>query len=225
MDTKMLQWNIRSFQQNRLSLIHLNSILEPTVICLQETWTSDEYNFRLPGYNICSRKDRSGNGGGVAILSSSHVSVRPYLIFSNLEVCAIKLYTPSQEITIVSLYIPPTSNIANLTEELNSLVSSLPTPFIICADANGHHSSWGSPACNPRGNIINQWITSNDLVYLNDIQPTCEASNGNFTHVDITACSPNLSLQFTLDVHYDNLTSDHFPIIINSNVTLPENIQ
>ena len=232
MDTKILQWNIRNFQKNKHSLNLLNSNIQPSIICLQETWMSEESNFRLPGYNICSRKDRNQEngdrkrGGGVAILATPQTPVRPYLIYSNLEVCAVKLYSNSQELVILSLYLPPTMpNIENLLEELNAILSSITSPYIVCADVNGHHTSWGSQTPNSRGNIINQWITGNDLALLNSMEPTYEASNGNFTHIDITTCTTNISLQFEWEVYHDNVTSDHFPIIIKaSNITLPETI-
>merc|ERR1712074_51699 len=77
-------------------------------------------------------------------------------------------------------------------------------PFLICTDANGHHQSWGSEIENTG-------------------EPTYETHQGNFSHIDLSLSSPNLSPLYEWTVHHENFTSDHFPIIIEShNPNIPK---
>ena len=170
---------------------------------------------------MVSRKDRSVNGeargGGVAILSSRNIPIRPKLIYSPLEICAAILHPSNQPpLTIVSVYIPPNPQSFNIVEELDKVVNTLSAPYLICADFNGHHTSWGSEVPNSRGNQIHHWITKNDLTILNNMEPTYETTNGNYTHIDISVSSKDISLKFDWTVHHENLLSDHFPVIIKA---------
>ena len=104
----------------------------------------------------------------------------------------------------------------NYTEELDKILEQVPSPYVICSDINGHYPNWGSSNPNYRGEMINQWLQNTDLMLLNSGAPTYETSSGNFTHIDLTLVSTSLISQFDWEVYHENLSSDHFPIIIQS---------
>ena len=227
MSLNILQWNIRNFSSNKTSLNLLVESTSPHIICLQETWSRPSDVPKLAGYNLVSRKDRMiGRGGGVSIFASSAIPIVPLNLHSPLEVCGAKVLTPSQPFSIISLYIPP-SPIDDLESKINDLINSVPSPLIICTDGNGHHHQWGSPQDNPRGSLLKNCITSNNLEIPNSGEPTFETPHGTFTHLDLSITSPSLAPSLDWKVYQDNLQSDHFPIIINFpslQITLSQNI-
>ena len=80
-------------------------------------------------------------------------------------------------------------------------------------DTNAHHSDWGSPRIDPKGNLISNWIDDNDLVLLNNEEPTFMSNVGTFSHIDLTNCSSNIASEMNWKTYHDTLNSDHFPII------------
>ena len=67
---------------------------------------------------------------------------------------------------------------------------------------NGHHPSWGSTDVTPRGKLIDDWLENSELTLLNTGTPTFETPNGNYTHIDLTFCSQQLSTQLNWEVHH-----------------------
>ena len=84
-------------------------------------------------------------------------------------------------------------------------------------DACAYHQDWGSPTCktDKRGNLVSDWIDTNNLVLLNNGEPTRISPAGSLSHIDLTVCSPEISLLFNWFPHYDPCESDHFPIILD----------
>ena len=91
-------------------------------------------------------------------------------------------------------------------------------------DGNGHHSAWGSPSSNARGKILFNWLTNNNLFLLNTGCPTLEVPNGTYTHIDLSLTSQQLHLCLSWDTYHDNITSDHYPIIIESSNHVYQNV-
>lgn len=89
-----------------------------------------------------------------------------------MEAVAAQLFINNNPVTICTAYIPPDYKNKILLKHLNKLLSILPKPLIFCADINGHHPDWGSDAADKRGEIISQWIDDNELVLLNNGEPT-----------------------------------------------------
>ena len=76
--------------------------------------------------------------------------------------------------TICSVYIPPHFHLE--TEHLDTLLK-LPSPYILVGDFNGHNILWGCKDNNPKGNIIEDFITKNDLCLMNDKSHTSPSCN------------------------------------------------
>jgi len=114
-------------------------------------------------------------------------------------------------IIIVSVYwdinlpdIPP-SLIKTVTEAINKKY-----PIILGIDANAHHPAWGSPDNNPRGTLLENFLTNINLHILNEgTSPTFRRKNC-ATHIDITAIShsllPNVE---SWEVMETDMLSDH----------------
>ena len=68
---------------------------------------------------------------------------------------------------------------------------------------------------NPKGNIIEDFITKNDLRLMNDKSHTyLHPATGKFSSLDLSICHPSLLLDFDWTVSEDQHGSDHFPAII-----------
>ena len=104
---------------------------------------------------------------------------------------------------------------------LNSVMNAITAPFIITTDANAHHVSWGSNDSDRRGKIIDNWVTNNGLIILNNGEPTYISNSGTFTHIDLTIASADIAVDLNWAPQSETYNSDHYPIVINSNFSSP----
>jgi hypothetical protein len=195
----------------------------PDIVCLQETWLPHNKPVKLSNYQSPpAHKERTEGGrGGVCVFTRVGIPCTLVPIVTELEACAVQIYLHSHSITVCSLYIPPAYDTGNLTSDLDSLVSQLPRPFLISADVKAHHFSWGSPFADRRGRLLDTWITDTDLSLLNTGEPTYIHGNGTLTHIDVTITTSDLAPFFAWHPSPDSHSSDHFPIIIDSNISTP----
>ena len=114
--------------------------------------------------------------GGSSVLVHSSCPQRDIKHIINLQAIAVSV-TLDKEITIFSVYIPP--NFLLETEHLETLLKQLPSPLL--GDFNGHNILWGCKENNSKGNIIEDFITKNDLCLMNDKStPICILQLENF---------------------------------------------
>ena len=100
-----------------------------------------------------------------------------------------------KDITICSIYIPPSFSLK--IEHLDSLLKQLPSPYLLLGDFNGHNILWGSKENNSRGEIIENFITNNDICLMNDKSNTnMHYPTGSFSSIDLSLCHPSLFLDF-----------------------------
>ena len=110
------------------------------------------------------------------------------------------------------MYIPPNFHLE--TEHLDTLLKQLPSPYILVGDFNGHNILWGCKDNNPKGNIIEDFITKNDLCFMNDKSHTyLHPATRKFSSLDLSMCHPSLLLDFDWTVSKDQHGSDHFPVL------------
>ena len=217
-----LQWNIRSYNSNRPYLQKCIDILNPSIICLQETNLKPTNNISLPNFHYPPiRHDRDEQrGGGTAIFIKSEL---PYLKINHiieLELTAAKVFTNDKHINIFCLYLPPTLNNTIIKTEIEKLKQQMVAPFILCMDANAHHPYWGSSEekTDTRGNMLAEWIDENPFILLNTGEPTHISTIATFTHIDITICSPDLAAEIDWEIYPDPMNSDHLPINIGTSI-------
>ncbi len=142
------------------------------------------------------------------------------LMFLKIEACASIIHLPQRDITICTLYMPPTLPRNVIQAELPVLIQNLPKPFILTADTNAHHTTWGSPLSDSKGEAINQILQESELTILNTSEPTYLASSGQYSHIDLTIITPDIAPLFNWTPSPDPYNSDHFPLIIATHVPL-----
>ncbi len=225
----VIQWNIRGLASNRPELELLQQKYQPAVFCLQETLLKDEkYNlnekYSLKGfepYHKVGTIDSEGRAhGGVSIMVKESIPQHVLPLNTTLQAIAVNM-TLNQQITVCSIYLPPSSN--PNTEELEYLLGQLPSPYIIVGDFNAHNELWGGSRSDRKGKQVETLIASKNLCLWNDNSPTyIHPATGSQTSIDLSLCSPGLLLDFDWRVEEDLHGSDHFPIILESNHPTPD---
>ena len=208
----ILQWNINGFRSKNLGLLGLMQEISPAVVALQETKLEIGVPIKIKNYDQVYRSDRNCHGGGICIAIHNSIPSHEIVVNTNLEMVACRVMFRNMKLTICNVYFNQDAIISS--DELN-IINSLPPPVLLVGDINGKHPSWGAPASDSRGNIINDWALENDKFILNDGAPTrYDIANDTYSHIDISMIDSSQSDKFTWKTSPDRLTSDHFPIVI-----------
>ena len=121
--------------------------------------------------------------GGSSIFVKSSCPQRNIQLTTELQATAVSV-TLDKEITICSIYIPPSFSLK--TEHLDSLLKQLPSPYLLLGDFNGHNILWGNKENNSRGELIENFITNNDICLMNDKSNTyMHHPTGSFSSIDL----------------------------------------
>ena len=213
---KIIQWNCRGVKPRFEELLLLLSLLRPSVFCLQETFLKPDDTFTFKGFNAYNHihSDCLRASGGSSLLVHSSLPQRQIKLKTDLQAVAVSI-TLDKEITFCSIYIPPSYSLRS--EQLTSLLQQLPSPYMLVGDFNGHNVLWGSNDNDPRGELIEDFITENDICLMNDKSNTyLDSGKGVFSSLDLSLCHPSLYLDYEWSVCEDQHGSDHFPILIES---------
>ena len=153
-------------------------------------------------------------GGGVAIYIHHSLPYTVVNLNSTLEVVACKVKFNNMHLVICSIYCP--NNVRLNHDVLDSLEHQLPhSKIIVLGDFNAHHHLWGSQRSDGRGEQIANFISSSDLVLLNDGSATrVDDGTGEVSSIDLSLFSSTLANKFSWGTYDDSLGSDHFPILI-----------
>jgi len=90
--------------------------------------------------------------------------------------------------------------------------------FVLFGDFNGHSPVWGNESYNSRGQMLEDLFPEMDLCTLNDGSSTyIHPATGSTSALDLI-CGPSLVLDYEWNIHEDLCGSDHFPVILTSNV-------
>ena len=134
----------------------------------------------------------------------------PIALNTNLQAVAIRCHLVRQY-TICSLYVPPNSSLE--LQQLEDLISQLPTPFLLLGDFNARHPIWGDSMTNGKGRTIESLLGAGDCCILNEPYPThFHSATDSLSNIDLSICSPNCLHDFSWSVSRDLYNSDHFPV-------------
>ena len=214
---KIIQWNCRGLKPNFNEVSLLISEYNPSVFCFQETFLKPDDNISLKDFNIYNyvHTDCLRPSGGASVFVKSSFPQRKIDLQTELQATAVSV-TLDKEITICSVYIPPSFSLNS--QHLDSLLQQLPSPYIILGDFNGHNILWGGKNNDSRGELIENFLTKNDICIMNDKSYTyLSTSAKSFSSIDLSFCHPSLFLDYNWSVSKDQHNSDHFPIIIEQN--------
>ena len=213
---KIIPWNCRGVKPRFEELLLLLTLLRPSVFCLQETYLKPDDNFTFKGFNVYNHihSDCLRASGGSSLLVHASLPQHQIKLKTDLQAEAVSV-SFEKEITLCSIYIPPSYSLKS--EQLTSLLQQLPSPYMLVGDFNGHNVLWGSNDNDSRGELIEDFITKNDVCLMNDKSNTYLASGkGTFSSLDLSLCHPSLYIDYEWSVCEDQHGSEHFPILIES---------
>ena len=211
-NTSIVQWNAQGLRNKKNELLELIKEHNASIVAIQETKLSSNYNIRLPSYNVISKDGHynRGNHGGVALYIHSDVPYNEIPLNTSIQAVAAEVRL-NFNFTICNIYSSRSHQLS--TSLLCDLIQQLPKPFLIVGDFNAYSTMWSCSSADTRGRAIEDCILRNNLVILNDSNPTRIGYNSE-TIIDLSLCSPAISLNFDWSVLSTPLDSDHCPIII-----------
>lgn len=101
-----------------------------------------------------------------------------------------------ERVALMSAYIPSEADFEPPTKELEEVTdkyASEGVPFIIGCDANSHHEVWGSTKCNVKGELLLEYIVSNNLAIINTGNTATFVTRARQEVLDITLASEEMS--------------------------------
>ena len=215
----IIQWNCRGFRANYDEIQILTANYNPIALCLQETFLNPNDTVTFKGYSMYNFTSPVGDHhatGGATIMIKDGIPHSEVILDSPLQAKAVTL-TSNKHYTICSLYLSP-SKVFTLAQ-LQHLINQLPKPFMLMGDFNAHSVTWGCKDNNNRGNLIENFIMQNNLSLLNDGSFTyLHPASGSFSALDLCLCEPCLYMDFSFSVLDDSHGSDHFPVVIHSDI-------
>ena len=127
----IIQWNCRGLKPNYNEVSLLISEYNPSVFCFQETFLKPDDNISLRGFNIYNyvHTDCLRPSGGASIFVKSSFPQRKIDLQTELQATAVSV-TLDREITICSVYIPPSFSLNS--QHLDNLLQPPNTWTIYC---------------------------------------------------------------------------------------------
>ena len=203
----ILQWNCRGLINNHPEVCILSQQYNPVAICLQETHIIDESKASFKGYTPYHRVDHSHDraSGGSSILIRDDIIHSPVNLNTNLQAVAVRV-TLSFAFTICSIYAPPSKCID--IGDYQHLMAQIQGPVMFLWDFNSHNPLWGSEHLTPKGKVIENFISQNDLCLYNDGSYTfLHSGNGSYSAIDLSFASPTLFDRVSWEVHDAEVTT------------------
>ena len=137
---KIIQWNCRGLKPNFNEVSLLISEYNPSVFCFQETFLKPDDNISLKCFNVYNyvHTDCLRPSGGASIFVKSSFPQRKIDLQTELQATTISV-TLDREITICSVYIPPSFSLNS--QHLDNLLQQLPSPSFTSIDLSFCHPS------------------------------------------------------------------------------------
>ena len=213
-----LQWNTSSLISHWGEFKNYILHNKPLIAAIQETHFIDSdsvnYNFNIRNYCLYTDNVNSTHRrGGSALYVSNTLFHHQINLDTTLNVVAIKVKIAQLDLTVLSVYLSPSSQIS--PDLIFELFSQISTPCLILGDFNARHITWGCTNNNTRGTQLYNIMNDLNLIHINNLLPTCtQVRNGQASHsvIDLAITNPRIATLFTQYIADDTLFSDHFPI-------------
>lgn len=160
---KILQNNVQSLNKNKNEVAHELHERKIDIALLSEIWSDDnnvEYLNISNYHNILKARQTAGDVYNYIELD----------LTSNEMFEGVGINIPLHDLTLVSIYINPRIQAAELTAGLSTLEieTARYTKLLIGGDFNSHNTVWGCDTTNTKGNLVWDFISSSNLMLLNN---------------------------------------------------------
>ena len=220
---RLASWNARGVKNKKLEM--QRSLLEEQkidILGIQEAKLNKKDVFRLAGYNIFRDKNRDQEN--IIVIYNEKVKLTEIRNIQNdnyaLKEIKIHNIRNQPDIHVTFVYFWDSFKI-NGKEELEQIFK-LSNHSLIMGDMNAHDPLWGAEKRNNRGRSISEFINDNEIVLLNNNEPTRipQKENESPTLLDLALITYDLNTHIHCRVNRDTLGSDHLPVIIESTILL-----
>ena len=160
---RIMHWNAEGVRQKKLELSNFLKVNNIDVCCIQETHLNKNHRFFIRGYELY-RQDREDRpkGGVLTLVRNSLSSVETKCSGdSDTEYITVNVILNGKNLTICNIYSPPNKMIQLPVPSTNQ------TDWIIVGDFNSHSPSWGYKDLNSKGEEVEDWIITNNLILIN----------------------------------------------------------
>ena len=156
-------WNAEGVRTKKLELQTFLKTHNIDVCCIQETHLSPNHRFSVRGFETFRRDREHGPKGGLLILVKN---IYPAAEIhrsgdEDTEVLGIKLILEGNPLSIYNLYSPPPKAL-----RLHAIKPE-EERWIIMGDFNSHSPSWGYPDLDAKGDEVEDWIITSQMVLIN----------------------------------------------------------
>lgn len=207
---KVIQWNCRGIRGKILEIESFLKSIDVDVFVLSETLLESTSEFCFNGYQIFRKERVSCAGGGVMIMVRNGIVCQDLNVHSDtVEIIGVKIQINNFKLNVGSIYI--TNNIEE--RDLDDVLGQLPKPHVLAGDFNAHSQAWGSYKEDVRGKTVLNFLSNNELVYLNNGSITRKACPPRRSSaIDLTLVSTDISLIIDWEVLEFPTQSDHYPV-------------
>ncbi|GFV94243.1 probable RNA-directed DNA polymerase from transposon X-element [Trichonephila clavipes] len=145
----IVSWNADGIQRKIEELENYINDNSPDIIALQETNLRPCIDLNIPNYSTHSNDRLTHRGGGTAILVKNSIAHHVINIYTTaVNITAIEIEGPTNNITVCSLYRSPSSPINSFIPDLIKIFRNR-AQCIVVGDYNARHPTWNP---NRRGN-------------------------------------------------------------------------
>lgn len=206
-----MQWNARGLQ-TKLPDIKMFLLKHPIpILAFGEAYSKE--GFRLSGYTAFRSHDQGPARTILCIRNDLTCVWQQRVSGINADIVQCRVRLNSTVLTVVALYVPPSSSLAK--HSLKRLFDSLEAPFVVVGDINAHHTSWGSRKTDSKGKIWAEFIEESDLRLLNDGSPTFLRRDFTTDALDVAICSKDIFSRLSWCTDVEARGSDHLPAYIS----------
>lgn len=153
--TTIWQWNCRSYRSKKHSLSLFASQHTPTVIALQETETDE---IQLRGYQTYTEDSKART----AILIQANQTAQTHSLPTSLDYTLVELIPPRKtrgSLFILNIYSPPSAPLGEIDFLFKTVKQRTKGhALVIVGDFNAHHTTWGYPRDNKKGQQLYEAI-------------------------------------------------------------------
>ena len=215
----ILQWNAQGLTGGHgveLSQLLLSRRNNPYhLVCIQETWFTENRIFNIPNYSCIPRNRKTGERGGCAFFVHNSVYFKNITSHDTLELQSITVHLNTSCVTVVNYYNPCQRLNSDTLDSIFSENLNNNKYLLILGDFNSHSPLWGSSSTDSNGRLIEQYIEDKNIILLNDGSGTrMDHHTGKISCLDLTLATPLLANRCSWTVRQNKLGGDHFPIEI-----------
>ena len=213
---KIAQININVIRNKEAEISNFLHTSQIDILAINETKLRKTDSLHFPGYTIF-RKERSNRPGGGGLATDIKDNIDATLLdiprhTDNETVSTTIKIDQNFTLLLTNIYIPP------LTDIDPNYMQNILKQFkhhIILGDFNAKHPALCNHGKNRSGEILSQLVSDNNLILLNNDQPTHSTISTNTYSeniLDLMIVTPNVTKRF-LSFHVEeDLSSDHLPI-------------